>query len=266
MAAHEGLNGPVWPQLDPVAPPIDELPENPTQSQVLKALISTLLAFGHLWPRCVQALLYLKAAIEQLKVTVDRIDRAQRGSTSTPPSDPNALPPMRRTEDSSAHIAETSHRVGEAAKYKAQQIIDSPGIDLTPDAVADIARTEAREALEAEREANRVRLLEASVAATKAKEIADAAEAAAAAEKTRLLAEKLAAEKRERNRLIVVGVVVGVVMLVIGTLYTFAQGRLAERASNAATTPASVPMLPVFIQVPSATPSASASATPTKKP
>ena len=269
MSAHEGLNGPVWPQLDPVAPPIEELPENPTQNQVLKALISTLLAFGHLWPRCVQALIYLKAAVEQLTTTVDRIDRTQRGSTSVPPSDPNVVSPMRRAEDTGSYIVETSRRVGESAKKKAQQIVDTPNIDLTPDAVGDIARTEAREVLAQERAANHVRQLEATAAAVEAKKVTDAAEAEEKRLKAIKDAETLAKEKRERNRLIVVGVVVGTIMLVIGLLFTFAQGRLTERQSQAAAAPAVIPM-PVFLPLPSSSPpsvptSATGATAPAKK-
>jgi hypothetical protein len=236
MAAPE--NGPQleWPLLDPVAPPIDDLPENPTQAQVLKVLIRTLLVFGHLWPKNVQAQLYLKAAIE-------RIDKRL------------AEPPMRRAEDTGSYIIETSRRVGESARSKAQQIVDTPNIDLTPDTVGDIARAEVKEALAQERELNRVHQLEAAAAAAEAKRVADAA----AAEEARLKKirddETRATEKRERNRLIVVGVVVGVIMLFITLLFTFTQGRLTERqAQAAAAPPAAVPMLPVIVSLPSASP------------
>jgi hypothetical protein len=259
MAAPE--NGPQleWPLLDPVAPPIDELPENPTQGQVLKVLIRTLLVFGHLWPKNVQAQLYLKAAIE-------RIDKRLAEPA-----------PMRRAEDTGSFIVETSRRVGdrvgESARSKAQQIVDTPNIDLTPDAVGDIARTEAREAvreaLAEERRMNREKQLEAEHAAIEAKTVADAAEA----ERLRLKKikddETLAKEKRERNRLIVVGVVVGTIMLVIGLLFTFAQGRLTERQSQAAAAPAVIPM-PVFLPLPSSSPpsvptSATGATAPAKK-
>ena len=147
-----------WPLLDPVAPPIDDLPENPTQGQMLKVLMTTLLAFGHLWPKSVQAQLYLKAAIE-------RIDKRL------------AEPPMNRAEDTGSYIVETSRRVGdrvgESARSKAQQIIDTPNVDLTSDAVGDIARTEAREAvrtaLAEERRMNREKQLEAAGAAVELK-------------------------------------------------------------------------------------------------
>ena len=221
---------PEWPQLDPISPPIDELPENPTQAQVLKVLITTLLAFGHLWPRIVQALLYLKAA-------VDRIEK---------------LPPMRRAEDTGSYIVETSRRVGESAKSKDQQIEDDPKTKLTPDIVGDIARAEVKEALAEERRSNHEKLLEAAAAAAKAKESAEAA----AAEEKRLddieTAKTLAKEKRERNRLILVGVVVGVLMLFLTSLYVFTLGRLTERQANAAAAATAVPMLPVFLPLPSA--------------
>jgi Cell wall synthesis protein CwsA len=237
---------PKWPNLDPIAPPIEDLPENPTQAQVLRVLISTLLAFGHLWPRSVQALLYLKDAIE-------RIER---------------LPPMRRAEDTGSYIIETSRRVGERvgelARNKAQQIVDTPNIDLTPDAVGDIARTEAREAareaLAEERRINREKQLEAEHAAAEAQKIADAA----AVEKKRLDdiedAKTRARERRERNRLIIVGVVVGTVMLVIGGLYTFTWGRLTERQA-AASEPPAVVHVPIFLPLPSAAASVPAAAT-----
>jgi len=239
MAAPE--NGPQleWPLLDPVAPPIDDLPENPSQAQVLKVLIRTLLVFGHLWPKNVQAQLYLKAAIE-------RIDKRL------------AEPPMLRAEDTGSYIVDAARRVGdrvgESARSKAQQIIDTPNIDLTSDAVGDIARTEAREAvrtaLAEERRMNREKQLEAAAAAAAAKEAADAAET----EEKRLAAVKLAetkaTEKRERNRLIVVGVVVGTIMLIIGLFFTYTQGRLTERQAQAAT-PAVVPF---FLPIPSVQP------------
>ena len=234
---------PEWPQLNPVSPPIDELPENPTQAQVVKVLISTLLAFGHLWPRIVQALLYLKAA-------VDRIER---------------LPPMRRAEDTGSYIVETSRRVGESAKSKAQQIEDNPKTKLTPDIVGDIARAEVKEALAEERRLNHEKLLEAAAAAAKAKEAAEAAAIEAKRLEDIETAKTLAKEKRERNRLIVVGVVVGVLMLFLTSLYVFTLGRLTERQATAAEAPAVVPM-PVFYPMPSALAAESASTIPVVAP
>lgn len=82
MVAKDHMNG-GWPELPPVPPPIDDLPPNPSTQQVMRALGSTLLMFGQLWPRVVQALEYLRA----------RVDR------------PQTLPPMRERLASSADLA-----------------------------------------------------------------------------------------------------------------------------------------------------------------
>lgn len=75
MSAH--MNG-GWPELPPIPPAIEDLPPNATPIQVMRALGSTLIMFGQLWPRVVQALEYLKRRVDQ-----------------GPP-----LPPMRSPEDS----------------------------------------------------------------------------------------------------------------------------------------------------------------------
>lgn len=68
-----------WPELPPVPPPIEDLPPNATPLQVMRALGSTLLMFGQLWPRTVQALEYLRAGLM-------RVESAQKHPE---------LPPMR---------------------------------------------------------------------------------------------------------------------------------------------------------------------------
>ena len=226
-------NEPAWPTLNPVPPELEELPENPTPKQIIHVLSTTLLAFGQLWPRIVQALLYLKAATERLE----------------------HLPPMRRSEDSSAFLNATAHLVGEAAKTKAAQIVADPHADLTPEIVGDLVRTEVQEALAKQREADHMRQLQA---------VADKVEAdKVAAEKH---ASELAKERRERNRNIFVGVVVGIVLAVLGVLLAFAQGRLmghdegyAERGRS--TAPAIV-SVPVPVPVPAPAPTAPAAVVP----
>lgn len=148
------------------------------------------------------------------------------------PIHPPSVPPMRRQMDSSAFLVETARRVGEAAKIKAQQIEDNPDTSLTPEVVGEIARAEVKEALAHEREDNRQKALQA---------VADKVEndRLAAVDLTKTKAK----ERRERNRLIVVGIVISTVMLFIGSLYIYAQGRLAERSS----------VVPVFVPVPSVT-------------
>jgi hypothetical protein len=215
---------PSWPVLYPVPPELEELPENPTPRQIIHVLSTTLLAFGQLWPRIVHALLYLKAAVERLE----------------------RLPPMRRSEDTGSFIIATSQRVGEAAKSKAQQIVDDPHADLTPDVVGDIARAEAREVLAQQREIDRVSQLQAIAAKVKADEEAAATKKKADEEQQKRDAETKAKEKRRMKRDIVVGVVVGLVLLVAGTLFTFAEGRMRGFAEHAAIAPTAT----VYVQVP----------------
>jgi hypothetical protein len=198
------------------------------------------------------------------RVTAMEVLTAEAAATrlklpSQPPSKNPSVPPMRRAQDTGSYILETSHRVGEAAKEKAQQIVDNPHTNLTPDVVGEIARAEAKEVLAQEREAQRTESLQA---------LADKVEADRL--ETVELARVEATEKRERNRMIVVGVVVGVVMLAIGGLFTFAEGRARGHGEGFAER-AAVQPLPVFLNLPaaSALPSAPAAATgafaPTKK-
>lgn len=89
-----------WPELPAVQPEIEELSENPTPSQILKALGSTLLMFGQLWPRTVQALNWLKGSVERIE---QRLDAAP------------ALPPMRAQLASSTDLAKAvGHDVAQA--------------------------------------------------------------------------------------------------------------------------------------------------------
>ena len=86
MSGIPHMNG-GWPDLPPVPPPIEELPPNPTASQVLRVLGSTLLMFGQLWPRTVQALEYLRSGLM-------RVEAAQQ-----------SMPPMREPLASSNDLA-----------------------------------------------------------------------------------------------------------------------------------------------------------------
>jgi hypothetical protein len=79
------LNG-GWPDLPAVPPPIERFPDNPTAGQAIKILGSTLIMFGQLWPRVVQALEYLRGWTEEH-------DRA------------HALPLMRQQSASSHDLA-----------------------------------------------------------------------------------------------------------------------------------------------------------------
>jgi hypothetical protein len=155
-----------------------------------------------------------------------------------PPNTPPSVPPMRRQMDSTAFLVETARRVGEAAKIKAQQIIDTPNVDLTSDAVGDIARTEAREELARERETSRIEALQALADKVEADRL-EAVE----------LKKKKAEEKRERNRLIVVGVVVGVIMMLLEGLFLFGQGRATGHGEGFAERAAIMPptLVPVYI-------------------
>jgi hypothetical protein len=81
------------------------------------------------------------------------------------------LPPMRRREDSSHAIEETSERIGETAKRKAQQIVDSPDVELTPDVVKDLMKAEVKAALDAQRETDKNKKMEADLAKIEADRI-----------------------------------------------------------------------------------------------
>lgn len=132
------MDDPSWPNLDPAAPDLESLPEEPTPGQIVRVLGTALLAFGQLWPRAVQALLYLKLAVERLE----------------------RLP---REED----IAATAQRVAEAAKRKAQQIAN-----LTPDVVGDLIKTEVKEAL-AQQRASDLRVVADKIEADRIAKLAD---------------------------------------------------------------------------------------------
>ena len=171
---------------------------------------------------------------------------------SVPPPKIPSVPPMRRAQDTGSFILETSRRVGEAAREKAQQIADDPHTDLTPDVVGDIARAEAKVVFTQEREAQRTEALQALAD----KVATDALEAVE-------LAKTRAREKRDTISKIVIGVAIGTAMLIIGALFTFAQGRatghgegFAERA--AAAPPVILPVLvpPASVGAPPAPPAA----------
>jgi hypothetical protein len=169
------------------------------------------------------------------------------------------LPPMRRHEDSSHAIVEAAARVGEAAKNKAKQIEADPNSNLTPDIVGDLVRTEVEEALGKQREADRVKKLEAEV-----KNVEDARAAAIETVRTK------AKERRELWRLIISGIVVGFVLLVSGVYVSYMQGRLTGHAEAEAVKTSAAPILqapnPTPVpQAPSATSSAATPLAPTHR-
>ena len=216
------MNGSSWPDLDPVPPELEELPENPNPGQIIRVLGTTLLAFGQLWPRAVQALLYLKAAVERLE----------------------HLPPMRRAEDSSSFIAQTAERAGEIAKRKAEQIVADPRTDLTPDVVRDLMKAEVKAALKQQRDTDRVAQLQAVADKVKADE-----------EAKKLDDARKVKDRKRMKRDITVGIVVGIALLVAGALFTFAEGRMRGFAEHAAIAPTAT----VYIQVPVPAPAPAAS-------
>jgi hypothetical protein len=146
-----------------------------------------------------------------------------------------ALPPMRRREDSSHAIEELSERVGETARAKAQQIVDSPDVELTPDVVKDMMQAEVRAALKKQKEDDRVKQLEATAAKVEADRLA-------AIEDGR----QRGKEKRDFRRNIIVAIVGGLFAFA-GVVYgVYMEGRtqghgegVAEQKAN---TPAVVPM------------------------
>lgn len=143
MSLPPHMNG-GWPELPPIPPPIEDLPEHPTTSQVLRALGSTLLMFGQLWPRTVQALEWLR-------------DWTLHHDTL------HALPPMRAPLESTHEVVESV--AGDVARaYEADVKSDStpptPSPKFVEKLVADrlaveVLRMKAEkwDAVEAERKA-----------------------------------------------------------------------------------------------------------------
>jgi hypothetical protein len=180
---------------------------------------------------------------------------------------PASLPPMRRRQDSEHVIEEVARSEGAGGRVQAQQIIDDPHAELTPDVVEDMIRTGVKSALEKQREIDRVKKLEADVAATEAKRTADAAEK----ERLRLAKEASdtldASNKRNAKYLTWSGIVVGLVVLAATTAVAFTQGRAAEHDKQFAEKLAtSVPVLPVVVSTTVAAAPASASGGPLTAP
>jgi hypothetical protein len=65
VSEHPRENG--WPELPAIPPPLPDLPEHPTSVDLARAYATTLLVFAQLWPRTVQALEYLKRAVEEIE-------------------------------------------------------------------------------------------------------------------------------------------------------------------------------------------------------
>jgi hypothetical protein len=151
------------------------------------------------------------------------------------------LPQMRRHEDSTHAIDQTAESVGQKGKEKAQQIADAPGVELNPEVVGQLIKSEVKEALILQREDDKRKKLETDAAAAEAKRAADVAKKEEA-DKER------AREKRELKRLIYSGIVVGLVVLVATTAVSFMQGRHTGHdegfAERAGTPPPTVLIMP----------------------
>jgi hypothetical protein len=98
-----------WPDLPAIPPSIPKLPEpldNPTREEerafliaTVRALGTTILSFGQLWPRTTQALEYLKANSEFLRAHVERLNEHHRYPSLY-------LPEMRAPSESISDAAE----------------------------------------------------------------------------------------------------------------------------------------------------------------
>jgi hypothetical protein len=168
------------------------------------------------------------------------------------------LPLMRRQSDSIHIIDEISERIGETARVKAQQITDDPNSNLTPDVVKDMMKAEVKEALAQQREAERIKQLEATAAKVEADRVA----AVAKADSDRVVEDErrreLAREKRESRRSVRNGIIVGVVVAMAGAFIAFTQGRLTGHGEGFAERGAIPPaVVPVPVLVPAATATAS---------
>ena len=168
---------------------------------------------------------------------------------------PAVLPSMRRREDSEHMIDQTAESVGQKGRDKAQQIVETPNIDLTPDVVGQLIKSEVKEALIAQREDDKRKKLEADAAAAEAKRVADAAEV----ERQRLIGEQddrdRARDKRNAKYLTWSGIIVGIVVLVATTAVSFMQGRHTghdEGFAERAVVPSSVVIVPPAAIVPAA--------------
>ncbi len=169
-ARAEDVNG-EWPDLPKVPPPIEELGDNPTNTALLKALGTTLFAWGHVWPRAVQALEYLRRWTEQH----DR-DHGQ-----------GTVPPMRDRFDSTHKAASTV--AGDVARaYEAE--LKNPSTPPIPSPQKLETLVDQRVAIEIAR----IKLEEDA-----AKWHAVDAERKAAEEERLLAAKKTAEEKRRRD-------------------------------------------------------------------
>jgi len=175
----------------------------------------------------------------------------------------SGLPPMRRREDSEHAIRETASHLGKEAEEEAQRIVDDPEDTLNPATVGKLIAAKVEEALAAQREADRVRKLEADAAAAKAKEVADAAEA----ERQRIARDQdvrdKARDKRNAQYLTWSGIIVGLVVLIATSFVACGQGRSLEHDKAFAEGKQAAPIVQVPVIVPSL---ASASSAPVAVP
>jgi hypothetical protein len=171
----------------------------------------------------------------------------------------NASFTMRRREDSTHAIEEMARSVGEAARSKAQQIVDDPHTELTPDVIKDMMQAEMKAALEKQREADRVKKLEADAAKIeedrrkKEKEDEDKAK-----DKAR--------ERREFKRNTISGIIVGLVILIATAAVAVAQGRALEHDRAYAEGRAAASIITVPVPVPAGSGSVAAPAAPMAAP
>jgi hypothetical protein len=167
----------------------------------------------------------------------------------------HGLPPMRREADSSHAIDVISDTAADGALAKAKQIQESPGIDLTPETVQGLVKDQVKEALETQREHDRIKKLEGEAALRIQEE-----------ESERQL--KIVKDKENRDfRRNVAAIVIGAVITVAGGFYTvYLQGKSDNEAQHRAQDSRTIvlPAPPVVVSVPAATqeplPAVSASA------
>ena len=216
------LNG-GWPELPAVPPAIVDLPVNASPIQLARAYATAFMSFAPLWRKVVEALEYLKAKQEEHEIA--HLE----------------LPPMRRRADSSGALAEYARHARQEGEIAAQEIVDDPNSNLTPETVGGIIEAKVSAALTAHRDADRRAQLEAA----ERKRLADE-------EQVRLDERERAKERRDFRRNIVIAVIGGAFVLAAAGYGVFMQGRetghgegFAERAAVApAILPVPVPVLP----------------------
>ena len=210
-ASHEHDDNDV-PALNPVAarrplrPQLHEVNAVERDSKVVLKLADNQIAFCTRLDQMDADLVELgKSMILGFASIAKRLDNAQ------------GLPPMRRREDSFHAIVETAQRVSEEARRKAQAIADNPATNLGPDEVQKLVDESVKTALEAQREADRVKQLEAAQKKVEEEKFA-----------TVEANQKRREERRKFFWSTASGIIVGLVVLYV----TYLQGRLAGHSEG----------------------------------